>query len=204
MAKEIESLVNSVPKLILTPHFEIKPLSLEDSDDISDELTGPSWDDMHRWVSWAQTKEGLSRSAHKEIVLKNIRGFYAGENYFGVSRQKGNQKLGPQVTLYNIDIAEEECEFGYWTPKEMTNQGYTQETGAAMLLLGFQYYGLKKIFAKHGRGNDSSERILTKLGFEFSHVTNGGSFRGSGEEIDTFYYMLEDVGLIPACHIRFN
>lgn len=204
MIDKFKKLLDTIPRRIITPRLEITLLDLDrDSDAISDELTGDSWDDMHSWVSWVTSKEALSRTGHRKTAQENVEAFLSGDSYFGVSRLRSNGTLGPQVTLYHINHDSNTGEYGYWAPKLLTGQKLTQEASIAMLMLGRDFYGLKKIFADHSLGNVASKRVLENLGFKFSHVEKDGAQRGSGEKIDAVHYVLDDMNSIPKCEIQF-
>jgi ribosomal-protein-alanine N-acetyltransferase len=55
----------------------------------------------------------------------------------------------------------------YW------NQGYATEAGRAFIEFGFKELGLNRIVAHVQAGNDTSVRVLTKLGFELESTETG-------------------------------
>lgn len=186
-----------IPRRIVTPRLDITLLRLEDAPDISRGLQ-ESWPEMHHWVAWADTPESIGLPKQHEAVSRNILQFNKGEAYFGVSRLRTTGELGPQVTLYNMDLDNQCGECGYWTPTKLTGSGLTTEGMAAVLKLGTSCYGLKEIFARHGAGNTASQRVLNKLGFVFDHVVKDGSQRGSGEHLDAYVYRLTASQTFPS------
>ncbi len=58
-------------------------------------------------------------------------------------------------------------ELGYRLKKKHWGQGYASEAAAAAISLGFEKWGAGQIFAITVSGNHRSERVLSKLGFEW-------------------------------------
>lgn len=67
-------------------------------------------------------------------------------------------------------------ELGYRFLPEFWGKGYATESAIASLDLGFNQLNTDKIYAYADVGNESSNRILTKLGFE-----NKGTFLDKGD-----------------------
>lgn len=196
-------LLAAIPRKIITPRLEITLLAPSDFNELSDAITGPSWANMYHWVAWATSREKYSRENYPKSAQVSVDHFPAGRAYFGVARLRDTGAIGPQVTLYNMDLDKRTGDYGYWTPKGVTGRGLTFEGSIAMLKLGFEYYGLKEIFAYHGCGNEASKKILTKLGFEYTHTVADGSQRGSGEKIPALHYRLDDPERIPKLDVTF-
>ena len=55
----------------------------------------------------------------------------------------------------------------FWQLPEFWNQGYASEITQELINFAFEKLKLKTIAAAHGVGNDKSQRILTKNGFQY-------------------------------------
>lgn len=194
--EDIKKLTDSIPRTIMTPRMEITLLKLRDVPDVTKSLR-ESWDEMHEWVRWADKIESLQLPEQLERASRNMKAFEEGDSYYGVSRLRATGEIGPQVTLYFMNQDTKEGHGGYWTPTKLTGQGLTIEAMAAILHLGFDYYGLKKIHADHGDGNEASAHILKKLGFEWKKIVPNGSLGGNGKVRDEHIYELSDKNRIP-------
>jgi ribosomal-protein-alanine N-acetyltransferase len=60
-------------------------------------------------------------------------------------------------------------ELGFHLRPEYWNRGLAQEAGRAVIAFAFDKLGAEGLFAGHHPANSASRRVLTKLGFEFTH-----------------------------------
>ncbi len=63
-----------------------------------------------------------------------------------------------------IDQRYQRGELGYWIGKPFWNNGYCTEAGQAVLAYGFARLNLNRIYANHFSRNESSGRVMLKLG----------------------------------------
>jgi [ribosomal protein S5]-alanine N-acetyltransferase len=61
-------------------------------------------------------------------------------------------------------------ELGFHLQPEYWGRGLAQEAGRAVIALAFDKLGAEALFAGHHPANSASQRVLTKLGFEFTHA----------------------------------
>lgn len=76
------------------------------------------------------------------------------------------------------------AELGYAIRRDRWGKGYATEVSAVMLDYGFTTLGLHRIQAACGPDNTASQRVLTKLGFQYEgrmrdHVFTNGAWRDS-------------------------
>ena len=64
-----------------------------------------------------------------------------------------------------------ETEFGYWIARRHWNRGYATEAGRALIAAARQGLRLKRLTANHFVDNPASGRVLEKLGFRHTGVT---------------------------------
>ena len=58
------------------------------------------------------------------------------------------------------------AELGYWIGAPFWGNGYATEAGREIVRYGFEEFQLKRIFATVFAGNQTSERVLTKIGMQ--------------------------------------
>lgn len=60
-------------------------------------------------------------------------------------------------------------ELGFHLRPEYWGHGLAQEAGRAVIAFAFEQIGAEALFAGHHPANSASRRVLTKLGFQFTH-----------------------------------
>lgn len=192
-----------IPQRIVTPSLNIHTVSEADAYDIAQEIQGPSWDQMHEWVEWVSVKSDFEGELPHRRAIRGMERFKNGTAYFGVSRLKDTNRLGPQVTLYNIDLDKQTAEYGYWTPTGLCKKGLTKEASLAMVRLAHEHYGLKEIWARCAVENKASIAVLEFLGFEHSHTIPAGYLTGNGNRFDENHYVRRTNSRLPTYDITF-
>jgi RimJ/RimL family protein N-acetyltransferase len=198
--------LDTIPRLIETDRMKISLLEEKDAEDIVAEIRGESWEEMFRWVPWVWNRGRDAFSDPDYYMRANQRyrrEFVEGKSYYSVARMKDTGRLGPQVTLYNMNLESGRGVFGYWTPTGLTGQGLTKESGIAIVRLGHESYGLSEIWADHAEGNDASRSILLSLGFEFDHCVEGEITRPNGEKLNNYHYVRTPNSKLPSCSVDF-
>lgn len=68
-----------------------------------------------------------------------------------------------------------DAELGYWIGKPYWGNGYATEAARAVMTHGFTNSGVRRFICKHLTGNDSSARVIRKLGFRYTGPAMGWS-----------------------------
>lgn len=68
-----------------------------------------------------------------------------------------------------------DAELGYWIGKPYWGNGYATEAARAVMAHGFTKSGVRRFMCKHLTGNDSSARVIRKLGFRYTGPAMGWS-----------------------------
>jgi ribosomal-protein-alanine N-acetyltransferase len=71
------------------------------------------------------------------------------------------------LRLYQLD--QKVYELGFHLRPEYWGLGLAQEAGGAVIAYAFEKLGVEALFAGHHPANSASRRVLTKLGFQFTH-----------------------------------
>lgn len=61
------------------------------------------------------------------------------------------------------------AEIGFHLRTAFWGQGYAVEAAQAVIAYAFNVLGIQGLFAGHNPANDASRRLLTKLGFQYTH-----------------------------------
>ncbi|MBI1276938.1 MAG: GNAT family N-acetyltransferase [Anaerolineaceae bacterium] len=71
--------------------------------------------------------------------------------------------------LRPYDLTQSIYEIGFHICAVFWGQGYAQEAAKTVIEYAFNTLGAKALFAGHNPANESSRRLLVKLGFEYTH-----------------------------------
>lgn len=91
------------------------------------------------------------------------------------------------LSLY-INPKHHHAEIGYWMGKAYWNQGFTTEACRQVLVLGFEEIQLHRIFAEIFRGNDSSIRVMQKVGMQYEGILRQHLHHWRGDYRDLVVY----------------
>jgi len=95
---------------------------------------------------------------------------------------------GISLTL-GEDIYAKSAEIGYWLAEEYWGRGIAAEAVAAMCRIGFERYGLARIFAAVFAYNAASCRVLEKCGFVMEGLLRKSVYK-NGRFFDSCLYSL--------------
>lgn len=195
--------LRDLPDTIITPHTVINPLMPEDVDEFNRALT-ETWDEMYQWVSWAQLPIETTAIKHMSESAKRLDEFRLRKSFFMVARHPDTNEIMSFVTLYNVANDAREMEAGYWTRKKYMGQGITTEAMAGLLKWAFEKVGARTITADHSEGNEASKRTLEKLGFDYTHTTDGTITMQDGRVYNELCYVITDKQRIPAVDVTYE
>jgi len=112
-------------------------------------------------------------STHKERFVK-------GElSNFAITLRSGGGLIGAVGLV--INLLHERAELGYWIGKPYWNKGYCTEAAREVLRYGFEQLKLNRIHASFFTKNQSSGRVMEKIGMKYEgcfrqHVIKWGVF----------------------------
>lgn len=159
-----------------TDRLLLRPITLGDTEDIfdyvSDEETMAFIFTPH--TSHLQTKEFIAN-----YYLKNPLGFYALEH------KKDRKMIG--VIEFRVDDKKRAGEIGYMLNRDYWGQGLTTEACLRILSLSFDTLSLERITSGHDTGNESSARVLNKIGMSLEYIDKD-AYELNGNLVDTFHY----------------
>lgn len=123
----------------------------------------------------------ITKNEESAKMIENIINQYEknGTGRLAVIEKESNQFIGwsgIKLLTEEVNGFKNVYELGYRFLPEFWGKGYATESAIASLDLGFNQLNADKIYAYADVGNESSNRILTKLGFE-----NKGTFLDKGD-----------------------
>lgn len=142
-------------------------LYLPEHNDINDFLDSykKSKNHLAPWLKWAKDDINESNAA---IIIKSFKEkFLAKSEFRFFLRLKLSGMFIGSVTLRNIDWDGKTAEIGYWLDVDYLNKGYMYEATNFLLDYAQIKLGLLTVNAITYVDNDSSIKLLKKLGFEF-------------------------------------
>ena len=109
---------------------------------------------------------------HKNIeesldVIKNV---LCGKECFAVCLRSDDMPIGCVELILNECSASgknDECELGFWLAQPFWGQAIMREAAGKLILHAFEDLHMKKIWCSYYEGNEKSEKIQHRLGFEF-------------------------------------
>ena len=167
---------------IITERLILRKLTLDDVDNIFLLDSNP---DVMKYVGAPTT----TSKEESKILVENILNQYEknGTGRLAVIEKETNQFIGwsgIKLLTDEVNGFKNVYELGYRFLPEFWGKGYATESARASLDLGFNQLNAEKIYAYADVENQSSNYILTKLGFE-----NKGAFLDNGD--NCYWYELE-------------
>lgn len=167
---------------IITERLTLRKITIDDIDNIFQLDSNP---DVMKYVGVPPVK--LKEESAK--MIENIINQYKnnGTGRLAVSEKESNQFIGwcgIKLLTDKVNGFKNVYELGYRFLPEFWGKGYATESALASLDLGFNQLNANKIYAYADIDNESSNHILTKLGFE-----NKGVFLDNGD--NCYWYELE-------------
>lgn len=159
---------------IFTERLMLRKLTEEDVDNIFLLDSNP---DVMKYVGVSP----ITKNEESAKMIENIINQYEknGTGRLAVIEKESNQFIGwsgIKLLTEEVNGLKNVYELGYRFLPEFWGKGYATESAIASLDLGFNQLNADKIYAYADVGNESSNRILTKLGFE-----NKGTFLDKGD-----------------------
>ncbi len=192
-----------LPAEIVTPRTVINPLRPEDVPEYNAALR-ESWDDMHRWVTWARNPIEETMAAQRLTTEKRLAEFSLRQSFFMVARHPESREIMSFVTLYDVHDDARSMEAGYWTRKKYMGQGLTTEAMTGLLKWGFEKVGAYHLKAHHPEGHAASASTLHKLGFKCEGFGKNDMHMADGRVLREVTYSLDTADRLPALNILYR
>lgn len=116
-----------------------------------------------------------------EFIKKTRELMEKGESYELAIESKIISEVIGVMSLLKVDKKHRNAELGFWVAKEHRNKGIATEAASAILVFGFNYLNLERVYAKCFTDNKPSQRVIEKLGMKYE-----GTFRHEVLKVDKF------------------
>ena len=132
--------------------------------------------DMFEYTSRTEVTKYLSWNPHTNIeqtknFIKNTLPEYEGNKSYPYAIELlDTHKFIGVLRAYDIDLGNKHCEISYILNPAYQNNGYMVEAINAFIKYGFNELGLIRIQAKCMIENESSEKLMKRLGLEFEGI----------------------------------
>ena len=142
---------------------------------------------------YAKDKEVGSKAGwnpHKSVeeTREIINEVLMGEYTYAICLKEDNLAIG---AIGLTKDKSDNYELGYWLGRPFWNKGYVTEAASCLLDFAFNTLKLNGIDCTHFEGNDSSKRVMEKLGFKYSYTNKDILWPITNEIKTEHHYSLE-------------
>ncbi|MFO8015477.1 MAG: GNAT family N-acetyltransferase [Candidatus Woesearchaeota archaeon] len=119
----------------------------------------------------------------REFIRKSKNNWRKKEEYNLAITDRDDNLIGA-INLMRFDWRDKKAELGYWIGKPYRGKGIVPEACRLLINYGFSELKLHRIMIHHAEGNESSRRVIRKLGGKREgrlreHLFTGGKYRDS-------------------------
>jgi RimJ/RimL family protein N-acetyltransferase len=161
-----------------------------------------AWPDLQRWMTWA-----FDNQRSRQAMEDSIRRVMDYQNQAGIALAGFHRINGEFVVRTALDLTDEQdvYETGYWVAPKCGGQGMATEAANAAIRYAFAHLDAKAISIGFFDGNESSRRIVEKLGFQKLRVAHNASTRClDGTKLDRHEYILTSADALPELDVSWG
>jgi ribosomal-protein-serine acetyltransferase len=186
---------------IITPRLFWRPPTLGDLDSIH-KAKEDAWTDLRRWMAWVFDNQ-RSRQATEDSIRQTM----DYQSQAGIALAGFHRINRDFVVRTALDLTDEPdvYETGYWVAPQYSGQGMATEAANAAIRYAFGHLGAKAISIGYFDGNESSQRIVEKLGFQKLGVAQKAATRcPDGAKLDRHEYILTNPDALPELDVTWG
>ena len=186
---------------IVTPRLILRPPTLDDLDSIQT-AKEEAWSDLQLWMTWA-----FDDQRSRQAMENSIRRVMDYQNQAGIALAGFHRINGDFVVRTALDLTDKQdvYETGYWAAAKYAGRGMATEAANAAIRYAFGHLGAKAISIGYFDGNESSRRIVEKLGFRKLRVAHNAATRClDGTKLDRHEYILTSPDPLPALDVSWG
>jgi len=157
--------INSRPRH--TPRLLLRPFRRRDVTPMHDAIRA-SLPELVQWLPWAI---GYDRSVAQRFVRESASAWNDGRAFDFALRlpEEPDFHVG-NVSVWPTSLPNRIGEIGYWIRSDLTGEGLGTEATARAMQVGFEELEYHKIVLRIASGNERSDRIAERLGFNHEGV----------------------------------
>ena len=107
-----------------------------------------------------------------------------------------NMEFSGLIGFKDTDWANNKTELGYWLAEKMQGKGIITRCSSALVKYAFKKLGMNRIQIKVAKGNEKSEAIPARLGFQLEGIER------QGELLNGKYHDLEVFSLLKTDYLK--
>ena len=163
-----------------TPRLQLRPLRLEDAEQITSLLQDPT---IARWtnsIPWPYSIDdaGSYLSTRAEADAK-------GDSFVWAIVEKREGLLAGTIGFHDVHADRGRAELGYWIGEPFRGKGFTTEAARRVVSWAFEGAGFERIQATYMPGNDASAGVMRNIGMQPEGLLRGYGFK-NGEHLDLY------------------
>lgn len=159
------------------------------------EAKAESMKELYRWMPWAKDLGTMEDS--EKVTAENHERFLKREDIMILGFAKDDGRLIVSSGLHRMNWDLRIFEIGYWVRTSEAGKGYATETANALIRYAFNALAATKVSICHASGNEASERVIRKLGFEKEGVFKKDARLPDGTVTDHHWYARFDDKNLP-------
>ncbi len=154
--------INSRPRH--TPRLLLRPFRRRDVTPMHDAIRA-SLPELVQWLPWAI---GYDRSVAQRFVRESASAWNDGRAFDFALRlpDEPDFHVG-NVSVWPTSMPNRIGEIGYWIRSDLTGEGLGTEATARALQIGFEELEYHKVILRIAAGNERSDRIAKRVGFNY-------------------------------------
>jgi RimJ/RimL family protein N-acetyltransferase len=154
--------LNSRPRH--TPRLVLRPFRRRDVTPMHDAIRA-SLPELVQWLPWAI---GYDRSVAQRFVRESASAWNDGRAFDFALRlpEEPDFHVG-NVSVWPTSMPNRIGEIGYWIRSDLTGEGLGTEATARAMQVGFEELDYHKIILRIAAGNERSDRIAKRVGFNY-------------------------------------
>jgi RimJ/RimL family protein N-acetyltransferase len=129
-----------------------------------DEAIRVSLPDLNQWLPWARMDyENQDTSA---FIRESIHAWKEDRAWdYSIRMKQDQQRHVGNISMWTVSKLGKIAEFGYWIRSDETSRGICTEAVGRLLREAFTNLGYHKVTLRIAVGNDASDAVAKKLGF---------------------------------------
>lgn len=142
-----------------TERLDLRPLGPDDLDDVYAYRSDPA---VVSYLLWGvRTREQVAEKLIEDAGIVDLHG---GKGLKLAVVERASGRVAGDVSLFGYDPDFRHAETGYTLNPRFGGKGYATEAAREMLRIGFDVYGLHRIYARCDADNTPSWRLMERLG----------------------------------------
>ncbi len=193
-----------VPMPIVTPRLIIRPPQEGDGQMMHDAKV-ESYDELLKWMIWIDDKkENLSAEIDEIMCREKSADFILRKDLRLHAFDRKTDKFIGASGLHDLDWRVKTFTTGYWVRSSETNKGYATEIATAIVHYAFKVLEAHRVSIFYDEGNEASQRVIEKVGYEKEGVFKQASKMNNGDFVDRHSYGLLSLDKVPEMDIKWG